>query len=101
MVVGEHIGPPLLGRKVGEADDRNGVHPEQFRGEQPSVTGDHLEAVIHQDPVYKPELLDRARDLPDLLLRVGAGVVWVGPERFDADVLNPKIIPYSAHPLAL
>jgi hypothetical protein len=69
-----------------EADGRHFRPAELATGQEPPVTGDHLELGIDQDRHIEAECLDAAGDLPDLLVAVSAGIGRIGLPRLDSQI---------------
>jgi len=51
------------------------VDAEEFGGFRPAMAGDDLLGIIDQDRIAEAEPRDAVRDLPNLLLRMRAGIV--------------------------
>ena len=51
--------------------------PEEFAREHATVPGHDNVLLVYNDRIYPSKYLDAARDLPNLLLRVHAGVVRI------------------------
>ena len=88
LVVGDDIGPPLRRIKVGEAQRRDALHPEQLGGFHPAVPGDDLVVIADQHRIREAEPVNAVGDLPDLLLGVGAGIAQIRLQAPDSHGLN-------------
>ncbi len=81
---GEGVGPApyslLSVREVRDLDGRNRGKAEQLGGLDPPMTGHDLTAVIDKHRIGESKASDAVGDLPDLLLRMGPGIVPVGDQ---------------------
>ncbi len=59
---------------------------------QAGVARNHHTLAVHEDRVGKPELLDRRRNLPDLLRRMGPGVAGVRDQRLERAVIDGQML---------
>jgi hypothetical protein len=80
-VVGNHIGPLLGLRHRRERDRRNRPPAEQPCCLDAAMAGNDPTLIIDKNRIHPAELLQALRNLPDLLLRMRAGVVFPGRER--------------------
>ena len=88
FVVGQDIGPALGGAQVRQTKSGHLGAAQELGGLDPPVAGYDLVLVRDQDWVREAEPLDALGDLPQLLLRVSAGIAGVGPERGEFNRLN-------------
>ena len=88
LVIREPQRVGLLPREVPQANDGYLGLLKLLGREETPVTGDHRALCIDEHGVTEPELLDRLRDLLDLLRRVRARVARVGRQLGDRDLLD-------------
>ena len=91
LVVGEDVGALLRLGEVGEFDHRHVGQPELARRQHPAVAGDDAVLAVDEDRVGPAELPDRAGDLRDLRVGVGAGVAGVGDQRGERALLDREV----------
>ena len=66
---------------------------------QPAVSGNHLAIARNEDRICKAKALDGIRNLPDLPLRMGAGVAGVRANVLRGNILNRKFAHLKAVPI--
>src|SRR3569832_2203385 len=76
-----------------KADRRHHFHTELLCRLVTAMPGNDLIAVVGEDRIDEPELLDAFRDLADLLARVNPRIPRVRLLRFDADVFGLHFTP--------
>jgi hypothetical protein len=87
-VVGQDEGAPLRITQVLQPHRRNLGDPEKLRGLDSGVAGNYRVPRIDQDGDVEAEPPDALGDLPDLLLRMGAGVARIRTEVVQRSVLD-------------
>ena len=85
-VVSQHQGPTLGVREPRQRDRRHGLHPKQPGGQHAPVAGDQRAVLGNEDRVHEAELADRAGDLGDLRLAVGARIAGVGHQAVEGPI---------------
>ncbi len=90
LVVGNDICPPIGLSHIRQDHDRNRRKTQQFSCRQPAVSGNHLAIARNEDRICKAKALDGIRNLPDLPLRMGAGVAGVRANVLRGNILNRK-----------
>lgn len=86
LVVGEDVSPALRRIEVGEANRRDALQAYELGCLDPAMSGDDLVIIADQHRIGEAELLDAVGDLPELLLRVGAGVSRVRSQACDRHI---------------
>ncbi len=66
---------------MGQTNGRNRLHIQQLCRLDPPVSGDDLVIIVDQDGVIEAETFDAARNLLDLLGRMGTGIAWIRSQR--------------------
>lgn len=97
LVVGEHIGTPLVGTQVRQFQRRDFQKAQALGGQDTAVAGDDLAVVTDEDRIGETEPLDAVGDLLDLPPGVRsrvAGVRFEKPHRHHFDARRRQ---YLAH----
>ena len=90
-IISYDVGAPIGRGEIGQTNRRNLLQAEHLCGFDPSVAGDDLEVVGDEDGIDEAEPLDRLRNLFQLLLGMGAGVVRRGTQALGRKVCDLKI----------
>ena len=73
---------------MGEAEGGDDLEADQLGGSDTAMAGNDLVLIADQNGVRKPELLDAVGDLPDLALRMLAGVTGVWLQRVGRSIFQ-------------
>ena len=90
-IISDDVGAPLGRGEIGQTNRRNLLQAEHLCGFDPAVTGDDLEVVGDEDGIDEAKPLDRPRNLFQLLLGMGAGIVRGGTQALGRKVCDLKI----------